>query len=221
MSEKLELISFKLCPFVQRAVIVLNYKNVKFDVTYIDLGNPPDWFKQLSPLGKVPVLKVNNEVLFESSVIQEYLDEITPPSLMPVDPLIKAKNRAWIAFGGEVIMHIPQLMQVSCEEDYTTTKQKLVEKLSRLQEVHSKGTYFNGEDFSLIDAAYAPVFMRLSIFEQHCGVSFLDELPLINRWSETLLAMPCVKDSVVPELPDLYAGALQNTEGYLGSLMSD
>lgn len=221
MSEKHELISFKLCPFVQRAVIILKYKQVPFDVTYIDLGSPPDWFKALSPLGKVPVLKVNDEVLFESSVIQEYLDEITPPSLIPSDPLIKAKNRAWIAFGGEVIMHVPQLMQATCEEDYTATKKELVEKLSRLQEVHSQKTYFNGEDFSLIDAAYAPLFMRLSIFEKHCGVNFLEDLPLIKRWSETLLSMDCVKESVVTELPMLYAGALKKTEGYLGSLITE
>lgn len=101
MLPKLELISFKLCPFVQRAVIVLKNKKVDFDITFIDLNNPPDWFKALSPLGQVPVLKVgNDDVLFESSVIQEYVDEITPPTLMPTDSLLKAKNRSWIAFAG-------------------------------------------------------------------------------------------------------------------------
>ncbi|HHT00269.1 MAG TPA: glutathione S-transferase family protein, partial [Thiomicrospira sp.] len=63
MSAKLDLISFKLCPFVQRAVIVLKKKNIDFDITYIDLNNPPEWFKELSPLGQVPVLKVGNDVL--------------------------------------------------------------------------------------------------------------------------------------------------------------
>lgn len=220
MSEKLELISFKLCPFVQRAVIVLKYKKVDFDVTYIDLGNPPGWFKEISPLGKVPVLKVGDEVLFESSVIQEYVDEITPPSLHPSDPLIKAKNRAWIAFGGEVIMLIPQLMQAKDQARFEAVKAELVEKFSRLEAVHSAGTYFNGEDFCLIDAAYAPVFMRLDIFAKSCGVSFLDDLPKMKAWSEGLLSIDCVKDSVVEELPQLYQGALKMQDGYLAACMA-
>ncbi|WP_024851189.1 glutathione S-transferase family protein [Hydrogenovibrio kuenenii] len=220
MPEKLELISFKLCPFVQRAVIILNYKQVEFDVTYIDLSDPPDWFKTISPLGKVPILKVDGEVLFESSVIQEYLDEITPPALMPSDPLLKAKNRAWIAFGGEMMMYVPQMMQAKSVEAFEEAKAGLIDKLSRLEVIHSSGTYFNGEEFALIDAAYAPLLMRLEIFEKLCGVTFLDSLPKIKRWADTLLEMPCVKESVVEELPQLYAGALQKMEGYLASLAS-
>ena len=79
----LQLISFKTCPFVQRAVITLKHKNIDFDITYIDLAEPPDWFLELSPLQKVPVLKVDDEVLFESAVINEYLDEITGGDLQP------------------------------------------------------------------------------------------------------------------------------------------
>jgi hypothetical protein len=59
----LHLISFKTCPFVQRAVITLKHKNIDFDITYIDLAEPPDWFLEMSPLGKVPVLKVDDEIL--------------------------------------------------------------------------------------------------------------------------------------------------------------
>jgi len=94
---KLELISFKICPYVQRSVIVLKHKHADFDVTYIDLGNPPDWFREISPFGKVPVLRVDDsEVIFESAVIAEFLDEVTPGEpLQPQDPLLRAKNRAW------------------------------------------------------------------------------------------------------------------------------
>ena len=74
---KLKLISFTLCPYVQRAMIVLNEKNIPFDIEYIDLSEPPPWFYDISPLEKVPVLLVNDEPLFESMVICEYLDEIT------------------------------------------------------------------------------------------------------------------------------------------------
>ena len=98
----IELISFDLCPFVQRSVITLLEKNIPFKRTNIDLANKPDWFLQISPLGKVPVLRINGNILFESAVINEYLDEITPPSMHPQDSLQKAVNRAWIEFGSEL-----------------------------------------------------------------------------------------------------------------------
>jgi len=69
-----ELISFELCPFVQRSVITLLQKGVDFKINYIDIHDPPEWFQQISPLGKVPVMRVDNTVLFESAVINEYLD---------------------------------------------------------------------------------------------------------------------------------------------------
>src|SRR6201995_1115806 len=73
MTEKLTLISHKLCPYVQRAVIALNEKGVPFERVDIDLANKPDWFLKLSPLGKTPVLVVGEHAIFESAVILEYL----------------------------------------------------------------------------------------------------------------------------------------------------
>jgi len=99
---KLELISFKICPFVQRSLIILLEKNIPFDIIYIDINNPPSWFVEISPFGKVPVLRTNGEVLFESAVINEYIDEISPPSLHPQDPLEKAQHRGWIEFGSSL-----------------------------------------------------------------------------------------------------------------------
>ena len=113
---KPELISFKLCPFVQRSVIVLLEKKVPFDIRYIDLSNPPDWFKAISPLGKVPLLKLGDTVLFESAVIMEYLDEVNPPSLHPSDPLRKAHHRAWIEFSSTLLVSQYQLTMIAADE---------------------------------------------------------------------------------------------------------
>jgi len=91
----LELISFNVYPFVQRSVITLIHKNCDYKITFIDVSNPPDWFLEISSLGKVPVLKVDGkEVLFESAVINEFIDDVTPGTLKPSDPLTLAKNRA-------------------------------------------------------------------------------------------------------------------------------
>lgn len=218
---KLELISFKLCPFVQRAVITLLEKNVDFDITYIDLSNPPAWFAEVSPLGKVPVLKVGDEVLFESSVIQEYVDEITPPSSHPADPLIKAKNRAWISFGGE-LMGMGGLHGLVMEKDpgkWRAIVDGMQDLLTKLEEVHSGADYFNGAEFNLIDAAYAPVFSRLALMKDLCGVDVLAKTPKLQAWQQNLINRVCVKDSVVTEFNDLYLGMVKNADGHLACLL--
>ncbi len=220
MSNKLELISFKLCPFVQRAVIVLKQKNVDFDVTYIDLNDQPDWFKEISPLGQVPVLKVGDDVLFESSVIQEYVDEVTPPSLQPTDLLVKAKNRAWISFGGDIIMAMHGMV-TSDEVTSNEKRQIALKKLQQLEAVHSGGEYFNGSEFNMIDAAYAPMLMRMSFLKMHTGIDMLSDAPKLSKWSDSLLALDCVQNSVVPELPMMYGGMIKHMDGYMATQLND
>jgi Glutathione S-transferase len=107
----LELISFPLCPYVQRSIITLLHKQVGFTLTHIDLAHKPEWFLALSPMGKVPCLKIDEHtVLFESQVINEYLDETIAPALHPADPLKRAQHRAWIAFGSEILNDQFQMM---------------------------------------------------------------------------------------------------------------
>ncbi|WEJ61601.1 glutathione S-transferase family protein [Thiomicrorhabdus lithotrophica] len=220
MSDKLELISFKLCPFVQRAVIVLKKKAVDFDITYIDLNNPPEWFKDVSPLGQVPVLKVGDDVLFESSVIQEYVDEITPPSLQPVNPLVKAKNRAWISFGGDILMALHPMVTNKDEAVFNEKRTFILQKLKQLEAVHSGDRFFNGSDFNMIDAAYAPMFMRMEFVKNLTNIDLLADTPKLAKWSENLLALECVKQSVVPELPTMYKGMVKHMDGHLASLLT-
>jgi glutathione S-transferase len=93
---KPRLVSFKICPFAQRSSLLLKEKQVDFELAFINPDSPPEWFNELSPTGKVPVLDVDGTAIFESSVIAEYLDEVNPPSIHPSDPLLKATNRAWV-----------------------------------------------------------------------------------------------------------------------------
>jgi len=210
---KPELISFKLCPFVQRSVIVLKEKGVDFDITYIDLKNPPDWFKEISPLGKVPVLKVGDTVLFESAVIMEYLDEVNPPSLHPADPLRKAQNRAWVEFASTLFMAQFNMLMCKEQEESEKAEQEMRDKFAQLEQQIS-GPLFNGETFSLVDAAYAPLFMRLAMLEQWHPMGMLEKLPKVQKWSESLLARGAVKNSVVDNLAELYRGMIAAGGGY-------
>jgi glutathione S-transferase len=211
---KLHLISFKTCPFVQRAVITLKHKNIDYDITFIDLAEPPDWFLELSPLAKVPVLKVDDDVLFESAVINEYLDEITGGELQPEDPLERAKNRAWVEFASNMIGNLYMMKMSKDEERYTRYRDTLVEQLHRVEKRLGDGPWFNGDNFSLADTAFAPLFKQNSVAQHRLSVIDPASMPKLNAWAERLLALPEVQDSVVAEFEDIYLEAMQKNGSY-------
>ncbi len=214
----LQLVSFKLCPYVQRSVITLKHKGVDFDVTYIDLENRPDWFMKISPFGKVPVLRVKDgdreETIFESAVINEFVDEVTDGSMMPSDPIQKALNRAWIEFASACFMDIYMLVRAPDQATFDEHVAGLRDKLGKMQDQLGEGPYWNGNELNLIDTSIAPMFMRLKGLEEF-GVEVLKDFPKLAAYGERLLALPEVKDSVVPEFWDLNREYLQKNGGLL------
>jgi glutathione S-transferase len=210
----IQLISFKTCPFVQRAVITLKHKNIDFDITYIDLAEPPDWFLELSPLAKVPVLKVDGEVLFESAVINEYLDDITGGELQPREPLARAKNRAWVEFASNMLGNLYMMKMSKDEERYNKYHDSLVSQFHRVEKRLGDGPWFNGEKFSLADTAFAPLFRQNSVAGNKLSVLDPETMPRVAAWAQRLLALPEVRDSVVDEFEDLYLSAMQKNESY-------
>ena len=182
----LHLISFKTCPFVQRAVITLKHKNIDFDITYIDLADPPDWFLEMSPLAKVPVLKVDDEILFESAVINEYLDEITGGELQPREPLARAKNRAWIEFASDMLGNLYMMKMSKDEASYNKYRDLLVSQLRRIENRLGDGPWFNGEQFTLADTAFAPLFRQNSVAGGKLSVIDAGSMPKVSAWAERL-----------------------------------
>ncbi|WP_163132622.1 glutathione S-transferase family protein [Agarivorans sp. Alg241-V36] len=213
--QTIELISFKLCPFVQRSVITLLHKGIDFEIKYIDLANKPDWFLALSPLGKVPVLKYGDDVLFESAVINEFLDEITEGSLMPSDPLQKAKDRAWIEFSSQVLMAQYQTSLAKTQQDFDQAQVGLNDKLSRLEGLSSDKDFFNGKDLALIDTALAPLFTRFTAIERLFERDLLADFPKLKALGQRLLALPEVSGSVVEDFNSLFADYLRNADSIL------
>lgn len=210
----LHLISFKTCPFVQRAVITLKHKGIDFDVTYIDLADPPDWFLELSPLKKVPVLKVDDEVLFESAVINEYLDEITGGELQPKEPLERAKNRAWIEFASDMLGNLYQMKMSKDQERYERFRAELEDQFRRVEKHLGDGPWFNGEQFTLADIAFAPLFRQDSVAAGKLSVIDPKTMSKVVAWGKRLLELPEVRDSVVPEFEDLYLQAMEKNGSY-------
>lgn len=227
MVAKFHLISSVTCPWVQRSVIVMRVKGVAFDVTYIDLQNEPDWFLEMSPHGKVPVLEVDGAVLFESNAIAEYLDETLEPRLHPVDPIKRAQNRAWTDFLPTFAWG-PGLNDVtfcSSREELPGALDTARERLSPLEETIRKqrgndGPYFNGATFSLVDAAYGPFFQRFAIAEKVLRTGLLDEFPRVATWADALLADDKVTGAVPANFDDAFNKNLERRGALAWSLMS-
>src|SRR4029453_9693934 len=159
------LVSHHLCPYVQRAAISLTEKAVPFERVYVDLANKPAWFLDLSPLGKTPVLRVDDRALFGSAVILEYLEEPGPHPLHPADPLRRAEHRAWIEFGSAVLNDIAGLYSAKDETAFTTKAEALAAKFARLENHLGEGPWFDG-GFSLVDAVFGPVFRYFDMFDR-------------------------------------------------------
>src|SRR6266704_2996268 len=163
MTAKLTLVSHKLCPYVQRAVISLTEKDVPFRRIDIDLADKPDWFKAASPLGKTPVLLVGETPIFESAVILEYLEDTQRPALHPADALARAEHRAWIEFGSAILNDIAGLYAAADATAFNAKAAALRDKFARA-EARLKGPWFDGENFSLVDAVFGPVFRYCDAF---------------------------------------------------------
>ena len=212
---KPRLISFKVCPFVQRSVILMQEKGVEYDIEFIDVYNPPEWFLELSPTGKVPVLQIGDEVLFESAVISEYLDEVYPPSLHPADPLQKAKNRAWIEYTSPLYTNTFNLLMAKNKEDADKVISDMSKNLEGLQKAKQAEPWFNGESFSLVDIASAPFFIRANFFKKHFQLDVLKDFPILQKWSELVRERQTVKDSIVDGFDKLLQDRMIANESYL------
>jgi glutathione S-transferase len=201
MFEKLTLVSFDLCPYVQRAAIVLAEKGVLFERVDVDLSSKPAWLKAISPFGKVPLLQVGENVLFESAVIVDYLEETQSGPLHPRDPLEKARHRAWMEFGSSILAAIWVIETTKDEELFRTKLALMREKFERLESQLGSGPYFAGSGFSIVDAFYAPVFRYFDVFDEisdlglfrglgklvACAVRLPHDPPLLVRSCQTIL----------------------------------
>ena len=215
----LVLISHKLCPYVQRARIVLAEKHIPHRVKFIDLADKPDWFLELSPLGKVPVLCVDDRPLFESAVIAEYLDETSPGSLHPLDPFAKAHNRSWIEFASATLSSIAAFYRASDDRDFSRATAVLRERFERLESELGDGPWFNGRAFSIVDAAFGPVFRYFEVIEIYGHFGFFDGLERVNAWREKLRARPSVRAAVVDDYHERLRIFFLGLDSQLGRLV--
>jgi len=215
----LTLVSFDLCPYVQRAAIALAEKGVPFERRTVDLANRPDWFKAISPLGKVPLLQVADAVLFESAAIVEYLDETRAPALHPADPLVRARHRAWMEFGSSILADIWTVETTPDAAAFEARREALRTKFERLEIELGAGPFFSGAAFSLVDTVFAPVFRYFDVFDRLVDLGTFDGLPKVRAWRNALSARPSVKGAVVPDYDAQLEAFLRRQPSHLATML--
>ena len=218
MTAQLKLISHKLCPYVQRAVIALTEKGVPFERIDIDLDNKPDWFLKISPLGKTPVLLVDDTAIFESAVILDYLEETQPNALHPADPLVRAEHRAWIEFNSAVLGDIWGLEIATDEAAFTAKAKQLESRLALLERRLVGAPWFDGEEFSLVDAVFGPAFRYFDVFDEIGDFGVFAGKPKLVQWRRRLRERPSIRNAVSADYNELLRAFLKKKGAYLSQL---
>jgi glutathione S-transferase len=202
------LVSFKTCPWVQRAAIVLREKKIDFEFRHIEPDNRPDWFLAISPHKKVPVLRLDERIsLFESNAIAEFLDETVPPRLAPEDPLARAVNRAWTDYVPTFAELVTATAYADSEADYEKAAARIplpFERLEKALEKQGSGPFFNGARYALVDAAYAPFLQRYLFLDRIRKLGHIEKFPRLNAWADALMARPSTHSFPPDEFERLY-----------------
>ena len=213
----MKVISFKICPFVQRVTALLAAKNIAHEIEYISLREKPPWLFDISPHGQVPVLITDSgHALFESDAIVEYLEEVYPPLQSDLSPERKATDRAWSYLASK-----NYLVQCSAQRspDRTALRErsaKLDAAFDRIERQLGDGPYFGGSTIGMVDIAWLPLLHRAHIVEKHSGHDFLGRRPGLKGWQQQLLADELAEKSVAHDFNDAFADFYLSDRTYLG-----
>ena len=201
----IQVISFKICPFVQRVTALLEAKNSSYEIEYIDLNNKPDWFIKVSPNGQVPLLITeSDEVLFESDAIVEYIEETISSPLFNSNPVKKAQERAWSYLAAKNYL-------VQCSAQRSKDKQTLLERSDKLSKAFTKlemkladSQFFSSDNLGMVDIAWLPLLHRASIIRKHSGYDFIGKFPQVKLLQKNILGTGLAEKSVSADFEDKF-----------------
>jgi glutathione S-transferase len=196
----MELFSARVCPYAHRTRLLLIEKNVPFVLTEIDFKSKPARFLEVSPYGKVPAVVHDGSTIYESAIINEYLDEVfASPSFMPPTPLLRAKSRIWIDYCDDYFIDDHYALLKNQE---TARHPMLLEKASRnlifieekgLAELGGSGPYWLGAEVSLVDFAWYPFFERLPAWSYYRGLQIPESCHRLKAWIAAMAARSSVR----------------------------
>lgn len=216
-----ELISNHLCPYTQRAAIQLAEKGLPCSRRYIDLADKPAWLMALSPLGKVPVLRAGDRTVFETSAICECIEDLAPaPALHPADPWRRARHRAWAEFASALIGDAFAFYMAADAAAFDRQRALLHQRFTRLEGTLGDGPYFDGTDFHLVDAAFAPVFRLFDTFDRIDDFGCLAGLPRVLAYRAALAARPSVRQAAAADYGMRFEHYLRQRGSHLSRRMA-
>jgi glutathione S-transferase len=201
---QIELYSATSCPYAQRTRLLLSEKGIEHILHEVDLDAKPAWFDRISPYSKVPVLKQGNVVIWESSIINEYIEELFPdPPLMPLDPARRAHARFWIDFCN--VRFTPTWYKLLLAQD----AQERASLTARLRDhflfmehqgiaALGGGPHLMGSEMSLVDITFYPWFERLPVMAHYRNFRIPDECRLLRRWARRMSQRQSVRESAHP-----------------------
>ena len=183
------------CPFSQRCRFVLFEKGMDFEIRDIDLFNKPEDINVMNPYGQVPILVERDLILYESNIINEYIDERFPhPQLMPPDPVHRARTRLMLLnFEREMFVHVGVLESGNVKA-HDAARQSIRENLTQLAPLFLKNKFVLGEEFSMLDVALAPLLWRLD----HYGIELGKNAAPLMKYAERIFSRPAYIEALTP-----------------------
>lgn len=213
----MKVVSFKICPFVQRVTALLEAKNLDYELEFISLSDKPQWFLDISPNGQVPVLITDDgTALFESDAIVEYLEEAYPPLEPEISLEDKARNRAWSYLASK-----NYLVQCSAQRSpdagvLEERSQKLGKAFDTIEKQLGDTPFFGGESIGMVDIVWLTLLHRAAIIERRSCYDFIGDRPKLKRWQQSLLATGLADKSVAPDFEDAFSAFYLSEQTYLG-----
>ncbi|MEM7250104.1 MAG: glutathione S-transferase family protein [Pseudomonadota bacterium] len=217
----MKVVSFKICPFVQRVTALLEAKGADYEIEYIDLGNKPQWFLEVSPNRQVPILmRDDGRVLFESDAIVEYLDETIGTPTLSADPADRAQDRAWSYLGSKHYL-------VQCSSQRSSDAETLAERRGKLAKAFSNisgrvaqtnGPFAHGDHMGAIDIAWLPILHRAAVIEEWSGVNYFEDHPTLEAWQAAVMGTGIPDKSVPEDFIERFTGFYLAETTYLGQL---
>jgi RNA polymerase-associated protein len=184
------------CPFSQRCRLVLFEKGMDFEIKDVDLFNKPEDISVMNPYGQVPILVERDLILYESNIINEYIDERFPhPQLMPADPVMRARARLFLFnFERELFIHVQTLENSNNPKLVEKARLLIRDRLTQLAPILLKNKYMLGEEFSMLDVAIAPLLWRLD----HYGIEVPKSAAPLMKYAERIFSRPAYIEALTP-----------------------
>ncbi len=191
----MRLYSGTTCPFSHRCRIVLYEKGMDFEIIDVDLYNKPEDLAVMNPYNQVPVLVDRDLILYESNIINEYIDDRFPhPQLMPADPVMRARARLFLfRFEQELFSHVHSIEKGS-QKTAEKARQLIRESLIQIAPVFTRQKYMLGDEYTMLDVAIAPLLWRLD----HYGIQLPKQAAPLMKYAERIFSRPAFIDALTP-----------------------